>query len=855
MVVAVVMALVFASPFALMIGVLGPVMALGSWWESKRSHRDQLATQADQRVRQVAEAESAQERADEEFRQSELARYPGVEAWMAQPLWRPRPGWPPSLRVGLDQVERSDGTATTRSRRVPGVPRVVTLGAGLAVVGQGPDAAAVYRHLAIELSASWQAHHPEAELAATWPVAANPPHTLEWPSTPAVAMQWVSSPQQVAHDIRVVVVAGSDTDALLVDGRRIDQALRADRLSAPATLWARRQLDKWKPPQRAATDGPGDPGNRAALWISIDGQHWHDLATDGPHALVWGQSGRGKTVLLQRLLLDAATRYSSEKFSAVLIDFKGGAGALGLQGLPHLAGVLTDLDSGSLQRVFLGLEAELARREQLLADHGVGDLRDLPDSVVCARTIVAIDEVALLLERAPEWSPLLSDVAARGRSLGVHLVVSGQRMTSQVPRSVIVNAGLRWCVGVTDSAEAAEFLPGVSSTTVQSLVTKSRGHAIGLAMGESFYLSRVEPLQPPTPREVAGIAPAARLWAESLPDVVEPRGDHLGLVELAAQQRLRPWRLQDISKGLMVVVGDPGSGLTHAINRVAQCLGAPGTPKGLAVRAPTDPAVLLDCLHTLTRQAARHDQAIASVLIPRLDTVLAEASDTASMAIADALASLAWALAEQDAPGWVILGTRPSVPRLRTLVAQASTVVSLAVSQAEIRDQLGISHSRSGSPRTPGRGLWGECPVQWALPEPGVDALSGLSQWTPPGWAICTQQDQGGIILSDDPAGTEQRNSRAVWRGSLEDQGWRVWGSAQAGMDRATVDRVLTGAGVLFPESTAAVMRSIVGHELAPVVSAPDGYAWWLRVDQVGLVDLRGGLDEQTGSVNRVDAK
>jgi hypothetical protein len=678
-----------------------------------------------------------------------------------------------------------------------------------------------------------------------------------------------------------VLVVGHSGHAQLFDhGRRIDQALRPDRLSAPGALWAWRRIDQWRLVEPERNREPGSAEDRSGLWFSLDDQHSHDLATDGPHALVWGQTGRGKTVLLQRLLLDTARRYRPDQFSCVLIDFKGGAGALGLQGLDHLAGVLTDLEPDSLRRVHSGVVAEIARREALLADHAVADISELPAEVVCPRSIIAIDEVALLLEREPRFAELLGDIASRGRSLGLHLVVSGQRMTSQVPRSVIVNAGLRFCLGVTDPMEARDYLPGVQEATIRHLSATPVGTTLALTLGDSPYTSQVVALGPPTGTQ----AVAERLWSESLPDVVAPVAGELGLIEQADLQRLSPWVPDDLAHGLVVLAGDVGSGVGESMSRVVECVPTHQVPLFL----PDEPAALLDSLEVLiniaqsshphtaapqfvgssppptaeSRASGQDEQPALQVFAPRIDRVWARCSEQVQAQLAERLVAAGAALSEQPQPGRLVISSRPGCGILRPLLRTGVELIVLRIGHAEYLDQWGIDRRYFSPHAPPGRGLWRDHPVHFARPDrvgatgvdtTGVNAIgvnttavdrTGVEP-TPEGpvthplLARPSLEDvlsahSGGVCVSaeaadstDGAGASSERLNRAGWTHS--DAGGVFAG---AGLEAA-----LGGAGVILRGLSPAQMRQVVGHERAPRVSPPDSQAWWVRSHTSRLID------------------
>lgn len=908
LVISVVMVLIFRSPFALMIGVLGPVMALGSWWEARRSHRVGVAEDLAAEEAGLADTHATMELEERRIRRETLEQYPRVDEWMANPLWRPHTGGhtgagqlgagqlgtgqsgtghtqrPASLplRVGLDRVAFDIGGHS--GQWISGLPFVVDLAGGVAVVGEGPHAKAVYRAVVIQALALWCSQDPERDVHLVWPLDSEdslpgePPSSLELPelSTPSaltrasgvsdVRCEQVASQRDVHPQVHtVVVVSGPEQAQVYRDGRRIDHGLRADVLGAPGALWALRRMAQWRRGETELQRHVGSSDDRSGLWFSLDGQHSHNLAAEGPHALVWGQTGRGKTILLQRLLLDAASRYTPEQFSCVLIDFKGGAGALGLQGLDHLAGVLTDLEPDSLRRVHSGVVAEIARRETLLATHSVADISDLPPEVICPRSIIAIDEIALLLQREESFVDLLADIAARGRSLGLHLVISGQRMTSQVPRGVIVNAGLRFCLGVTDPMEASEYLPGVAETTIRRLHATPPGTTLGLSLGDSPYTSQVVPLGPPQSTR----PPAARLWSESLPDVVAPTEGELGLIEQADQQRLEPWRPEDVAHGLVVVVGDVGSGVGEAMARFIECASLGATPLFL----PDEPAALCDALGVLTSPSVDQHGDLSSggeeatgsasstgvtgnatapqVFSPRIDRVWNGCSEQVQAQLVHRLIRAGEALADLSPPGRLVVSSRPGSTIIRALVRAGAELITLRLTQPELLDQWGIDRRYFSPHAPPGRGLWRERPIHWARPSSGTGGVATRGEadqsFSRPTLDQVLAHARGGVLVSakqEPEQEAEQEESGATDDGTLtrvERAGWS-WSPAHrvftgGGLDAGGVDEALGGPGVILWGLSPAQMRQVVGHERAPLVCPPPNQAWWVRTQEVRLID------------------
>ncbi|WP_225753621.1 FtsK/SpoIIIE domain-containing protein [Actinotalea sp. Marseille-Q4924] len=200
------------------------------------------------------------------------------------------------------------------------------------------------------------------------------------------------------------------------------------------------------------------PRRALALPVGADGRGTvHvDLVRDGPHLLIAGTTGAGKSELLQSLLLSLALTHPPDEVAMVLLDYKGGAGFGRTRDLPHVAGMVTDLEPAAAARALEGLRTELRRREELLAAADVTDLAELPRPP--ARLLVVVDEFRALVEDLPEFVPALVRLATQGRSLGVHLVLATQRPSGVVDAQLRANLPLRVCLRVTDPADSLDVV-------------------------------------------------------------------------------------------------------------------------------------------------------------------------------------------------------------------------------------------------------------------------------------------------------------------------------------------------------------------------------------------------------------
>ncbi|MDT8914359.1 type VII secretion protein EccCa [Amycolatopsis sp. PS_44_ISF1] len=191
----------------------------------------------------------------------------------------------------------------------------------------------------------------------------------------------------------------------------------------------------------------------------------------GPHGLVIGATGSGKSELLRTLVTALAVTHSSEKLNLALIDFKGGATFAGMTGLPHTCAVITNLsdDLALVDRMADALNGELLRRQELL--HSAGNYASVRDyekaraDGVALRPLpsllVIIDEFSELLSSRPEFIDLFVAIGRLGRSLGIHLLLASQRLEEGRLRGL--DSHLSYRIGLrTFSASESRAVLGVA---------------------------------------------------------------------------------------------------------------------------------------------------------------------------------------------------------------------------------------------------------------------------------------------------------------------------------------------------------------------------------------------------------
>jgi S-DNA-T family DNA segregation ATPase FtsK/SpoIIIE len=157
----------------------------------------------------------------------------------------------------------------------------------------------------------------------------------------------------------------------------------------------------------------------------------------GPHGMLIGATGSGKSELLRTLVITLATTHSSEQLNFVLIDFKGGATFLGLDALPHTSAVITNLadELQLVDRMQASLHGELIRRQEALRRYGYSSALDYEkarakgaDLSAFPTLFIVVDEFSELLANKPEFMELFVMIGRLGRSLGVHLLLASQRL-------------------------------------------------------------------------------------------------------------------------------------------------------------------------------------------------------------------------------------------------------------------------------------------------------------------------------------------------------------------------------------------------------------------------------------------
>ena len=287
-----------------------------------------------------------------------------------------------------------------------------------------------------------------------------------------------------------------------------------------------------------------------AVGLGADGPFTLDLVADGPHALIGGTSGAGKSELLQSMVASLVATYPPTRLNFLFVDYKGGASSTGFRDVPHTVGYVTNLDGELSLRALTSLRAELNRRMRLLE----GKAKDLEEMLerhpeeAPPSLVIVVDEFATLVKEIPDFVAGMVDIAQRGRSLGIHLVLATQRPSGSVNDNILANTNLRIALRMLDAADSSSI---IGTAVASEIPVPLRGRAFArlgpreLVPFQSAYAgapvvaSGGEPTVligpyaidgegPVLVRGTASVAPDGRSHLDVLLDAVRDAADALG---------------------------------------------------------------------------------------------------------------------------------------------------------------------------------------------------------------------------------------------------------------------------------------------------------------------------------------
>lgn len=756
---------------------------------------------------------------------------------------------------------------TEQASTLQAAPIAVNARLGIAIFGNELIALSLARALAIQLartlapttswvrlrgvfsSEQWGSHLPHRVLLSDGGSdAAQAEHeraSVYWgelgDETPNVSISVVRCEQQVPSGHRIVIRANGDSVAVVAHPDK------HQRREFDPSLLGREQALVWAlaAHQIASRDGLAtdagtvpdsvdfqqllaelapvtDPISRRAHslesrpGVGADGRITLDLVTNGPHAIVGGTTGSGKSELLISWVLAMAAESSPHDVTFLLVDFKGGSAFGDLAKLPHTVGIITDLDETVASRAFASLRAELQHRERALAQASARDISEL-DTV--PRLVIVVDEFAAMMADHPQLHALFSDIAARGRSLGVHLILCTQRPSGVVRDALLANADLRISLRVNNGADSSAV---IGSDRAADLPVRAKGRA-WVAHGSSS--AELVQFALATPRDILAVAERwsgsynpRRPWCEPLSEVVplatvaelsdelahpviatklsapialsisDPRATQhetngssvfFGLTDLPNEQRQGLAKWTPLADGNILILGGPGSGKSVAIATIAAAASArvsaptdafdpaaaatqPQTDAETGFRVATggrDPAGFWDTLSAMLAQL--DDVELGEVLSQRtlfmiddLDAVVSRFEDDYRSAVLERLGRL---LREGPAHKiWVVASAQRITPALQSLAQLMPNTLRLRfVSRQEFVLSGGDSTDFSAA-LPPGGGLWKGARVQIAL----SDTYPPLPR---PATVAMLQHTESLAIASSRPAATTAALTAAGW--------------------------------------------------------------------------------------------
>lgn len=784
------------SVYSLLFAALGPVVAVGGLIDGRfsrratlRRERARFETALAATVRRIDEAHSAERKRLRRLGSLAVVDPRGTASagpWAGG--YGPADPLPVHIAVAtlIDRVEMtgddpSDAPADLLARvaaarlcsgRTEGAPLVVDARDGVGIVAPSAVAAAIARSAVAQLAAML----PPDVLAVRAPAAESwvldLPHDARLVDSPdfrltladgrevliapagdadrlplgcGVALRWLDGQANLlrggdtapGHDIRPVAlsqrrareVAADLARAAEAHGIRPRSALLPARVDLTDLIGGR--LDSGPHPE-----GLRSRGLAAPIGVDADGTVVIDLVADGPHAVIAGTTGSGKSELLVSWVLAMAAGHTPDEVTFLLVDFKGGAAFAPLAGLPHVLGTLSDLDARLTRRAILSLRAEVLHRERTLAEHRARAIDELPTGVL-PRLVIVVDEFAAVVHDSPELHDIFADLAARGRSLGLHLVLCTQRPSGVVRDAVLANVPIRLSLRVTDRADSVAM---VGSDAAAQLPGDAKGRAVlSDARGvREVQVAIAAPGDAERARLSAGGGASRRPWCDPLPTRIElgslppvPAGLAFGLADHPAEQRQPVAAHDPNAHGPLLVIGAPSSGRSTAL----AALRASALAAGLdVVRVPAEPAdawtVILGELRGTSRSTGAR-----LLLIDDLDLLASRVDADYRHELLDHVASLA---REATARRLVIAA---SAQRLGGPLASVSALFG---SRIVLRQPSRDEHVLSGADGStydpvlpPGAGWWRGSAVQVALP-PGdtgdgvVDAGRGDIVVPPP---------------------------------------------------------------------------------------------------------------------------
>ena len=597
------------SSFALLGAVIAPTMVVAHHIDGVwRAARESRRTEAARARERAAEREASIVRDARRIVDENRAR-PAVADIARNPEWAPA---------------RNGDTVVRAGRQSDGSPWLIDVAAGVTVVGDGPVADAVWTSLIVQATAQ-----------------------LGVPDDSGIPARWANGSS---------IARGETTEVALVI-RCSDRGIES--VTTRGSLPTRAD---YLPDDVVGADGIVNSIariNRARLEVQ--------LTSETPHVLIAGRTGSGKSHALTSLVVDWATRYTSTEFQFVGIDFKGGATLGPLSGLPHHLATLTDLTLTDVPRAIAGLSAEIRRREAEFVRQRVATIEN---ASLVPRLAIVIDEVHEFLRQFPEAHDLLADIARRGRSLGVHLVLAAQHPSGALRDSVLANIPVRICLAMNTLHDVIQVLGRATS------VAPARGRCL-VTLGDGLVHDvHVPTVDSVTLAKFSGERLHAPPWQPALTRPVAREGRAgFGLVDDVgnACYRIAHWQPSD---GDVAIIGDRGSGRTETLRALVDGHSA-----------------------TWVKGARELDLNAGIVVIDDLDRMVDSMTPIEASAFLDAIRRVRQA----SSPVVVLVSSKQPLPRA---LGPVRNVVTLRTPTLEAHRATGAPPETFDPSSAPGVGTW-----------------------------------------------------------------------------------------------------------------------------------------------------
>jgi len=592
----------------------------------------------------------------------------------------------------------------------------------------------------------------------------------------------------------------------------------------------------------------------ADLWLL-------DLVADGPHAVIGGTTGSGKSELLISWVLSMAAAHPPSTVTFLLVDFKGGASFNAISSLPHSVGVITDLDAGAAHRALESLRAELLFRERTLTTAGARSIEELEPPGL-PRLVIVVDEFAALASEFPDLHRLFADLASRGRSLGIHLVLCTQRPAEALRDSILANCTLRIALRLNNRADssavigigAAADLPRRPFGRALASVAGEKPRAVHVAISDAADAARVSGLWP-------GHGRVRRPWCDPLPLLVrhaelagavghdreaDPRGGEnpgggadlhggqrpdgfvFGISDLPREQRRTLAIYRPLVHGNLLVCGAQAAGKSMVLDAIIA-----GGPRGAAQLIAGDIEGAWDELAALCDSLSTGAPTPRVVLLDDVDSLLARFGPEHQLDFADMLARLL-----RDGPRHrttVVLATQQLPTALHAVMALCGSRLLLRLPSRQDHLLAGGRGDLYDEHLPPGGGLWESNrmqvghlpprPPQFARVPPSLDLRLGettaVVSASPRGLATRVAGGRGIRIVDVGMPDAEQLADAAVHTILLGDPpAWqRAWATLAAMRGRVPL---------VFDGCTVGDFRAVTGSRRLPPPLAPASRSLWL---------------------------